>query len=81
MILFYKMEQRNNSFNEKMILTDLDYVELYAEKLKEDNTLFKQQKILIESQLHSSKAIFMSKFGEKNFKLNARKYLREIGLI
>ncbi len=30
---------------------DLDYVELYAERLKEDNRLFKQQKKLIESRL------------------------------
>jgi hypothetical protein len=63
------------------IMTDLDYVELYAKKLKEDNSLFEQQKMLIESQLHSSASVFKNKFGDKNFKENARKYLREIGLI
>jgi hypothetical protein len=62
-------------------MCDSDYIELYANKLKEDNRIFNQQKILIESQMHSSKAIFKNKFGTKNFKENARKYLKEIGLI
>jgi hypothetical protein len=63
-------------------ITDLEYVELYANKLKNDNSLFKQQKKLIESQLHSSSAIFKTMFGNgKNFKINARKYLNKIGLI
>lgn len=56
--------------------TDLDYVEFYANKLKLDNSIFKQQKKLIESQLKSSSDIFRKKFG-KNFKINARKYLKE----
>ena len=60
--------------------TDLDYVELYSEKLREDSSLFKQQKVLIESQMKSSRSVFKNFFG-KNFKLNARKYLRGIGLI
>ena len=62
--------------------TDLDYIELYANNLKKDNSLFKQQKILIESQLHSSSALFKRMFDtQKNFKNNAREYLRSIGLI
>ena len=62
--------------------TDLDYVELYANKLKEDNSLFKQQKMLIESQLHGSSDLFRKMFGtQNNFKLNARKHLKSIGLI
>lgn len=60
--------------------TDMDYVEFYANKLKLDNTIFKQQKKLIESQLKSSSDIFKQKFG-KNFKLNARKYLKEQRII
>jgi len=59
---------------------DLDYVKLYAEKLKKDNRLFVQQKKLIESQLKSSSDLAKKKFG-KNFKFNVRKYLRAIGLI
>ena len=62
-------------------MDDLDYVEFYAKKLKEDSTIFKQQKILIESQLKASSQLFKNMFGEKNFKQNARKYLREVGLI
>ena len=62
--------------------TDLDYVELYANKLKNDNSLFKQQKILIESQLHGSSELFRKMFGtQNNFKTNARKHLKGIGLI
>lgn len=63
------------------IISDLDYVELYANKLKEDNKLFLQQKKLIESQLHASSSIFRNRFGKKDFKKNARIYLKEIGLI
>jgi len=60
--------------------TDLDYVELYALKLRDDNSIFRQQKMLIESQLQSSSELFKKMFG-KNFKDNARKYLRIRGLI
>ncbi|MBI3033136.1 hypothetical protein HYY69_06690 [Candidatus Woesearchaeota archaeon] len=62
-------------------LTSLEFVEFYSEKIKEDNTLFKQQKMLIESQMKSSSSFFLNKLGKKNFKENARKYLREMGLI
>ena len=61
--------------------SDLDYVELYAEKLKKDNSLFKQQKKLIESQLHSSSSLFKKMFAGRDFKVCARKYLRGIGLL
>ena len=61
--------------------TRLDYIELYANKLKRDNSIFKQQKMLIESQLHSSSALFKGMFAKgKEFKANARKYLSSIGL-
>ena len=59
----------------------MDYVELYAEKLKSDNSLFAQQKKLIESQLHGSSSLFGNMLTEGNFKTNARKYLKGIGLI
>lgn len=62
--------------------TDLDYIEFYANKLKKNKSLFKQQKMLIESQLHSSSVLFKKMFGaQKNFKNNAREYLKGIGLI
>tara|TARA_Y100000310_G_scaffold59583_1_gene54978 strand:+ start:301 stop:501 length:201 start_codon:yes stop_codon:yes gene_type:complete len=61
--------------------TYLDYVIIYANKLKEDNSLFKQQKMLIESQLRSSSMLFRKMFGSKNFKANARRYLKKIDLI
>ena len=62
--------------------TDSDYIEFYANKLKKDNSLFKQQKILIESQLHGSSDLFKKMFGTQNdFKINARKHLKSIGLI
>ena len=62
------------------IMTDLDYVILYANQLKKDESLFEQQKKLIESQFKSSSSLFRNSFG-KDFKTNARKYLKGIGLI
>jgi len=61
-------------------MKDIDYIKLYAEKLKEDNSLFEQQKKLIESQLNGSISLFKNMFKE-DFKTNARKYLKGIGLI
>ena len=60
--------------------TDMDYTEFYANKLKKDNSIFKQQKVLIESQLKGSSALFKKMFGT-HFKDNAREYLRKRGLI
>ncbi|MBU0907072.1 MAG: hypothetical protein KKE05_02845 [Nanoarchaeota archaeon] len=66
----------------KKLLTDLDYVRLYAEKMRRDNSLFEQQKVLIESQLQSSRSLFQNTFGiGAEFKKNAREYLRKVGLI
>lgn len=62
--------------------TDMDYVELFAKKLKEDKNLFQQQKTIIESQLHSSWEIFRKKFGTgEEFKAKAREYLRGTGFL
>jgi len=66
----------------KKPVKDIEYVELYAEKLREDNGFFKQQKELINSQISSSSLIFKNKFGEGEvFKKKAREYLRKVGLI
>ena len=62
-------------------ISDIDYVELYANKLKYDNSLFKQQKMLIESQLRASSSIFRNMFAGDNFKEKARAYLKSIGLL
>jgi uncharacterized ion transporter superfamily protein YfcC len=62
-------------------ITDLDYVKLYAKKLKKDKSLFEQQKKLIESQMKSSSELAKKMFGEKDFEINARKYLRKINLL
>jgi len=62
--------------------TRLDYIEFYACELKKNNSFFNQQKMLIESQLQSSSSLFRKMFvSQKNFKDNARKYLKGIGLI
>jgi len=66
----------------KIPVKNLDYVELYAEKLREDNSLFEQQRELIETQMGSSIYVFGNKFGKgENFKKAAREYLKKIGLI
>ncbi len=61
--------------------TDLDYVEIYAEKLKENPKFFKQQKELIDSQLIASSDLTKKRFSKENFKTEIRKYLLEIGLL
>ena len=61
-------------------LTDLDYVKLYAERLKEDNALFEQQKMLIDSQLKASSSLFKKAFCG-DFKLKAREYAKSFGLL
>jgi len=63
-------------------VTDMDYVELYAKKLKEDKRHFEQQKVIIESQMESSISVFRNMFGEgEEFKANARDYLKKMGII
>ena len=62
--------------------TDMDYVVLYAEKLREDNSIFKQQKTFIESQMKSSKDMFRNLFGKGEVcKKKARVYLKSRDLI
>ena len=61
-------------------MKEIDYVTLYAESLKENNLLFEQQKMLIESQLKASSSLFTKTFSG-DFKLQARSYLRGIGLL
>jgi len=66
----------------KVPVGNLDYVEIYAMKLRKDNSFFVQQKKLIESQLYGSSSLFKNMFTDrKDFKINARKYLKKIGLI
>lgn len=67
--------------NNRKIMTDLDYVEYYAEKLKQDNKFFVQHKLLIDSQILASRSIFRNKFKGQDFKTEARKYLRELKII
>ncbi len=60
---------------------DIDYVTFYAKKLREDNRYFAQQKMLIDSQIQASRSFFQKKFEGKDFKTEARKYLKAIGLL
>lgn len=62
-------------------LTDLDYVEQYASKMKGDNRIFRQQSRLIECQMRSSSSMFRNMFKGIDFKTGAREYLRKIGLL
>lgn len=62
--------------------TRMDYVKIYGQKMRKDSSLFRQQKMLIESQLQSSSQIFRSMFGDgKDFEKKARVYLRKVGMI
>jgi len=60
--------------------TDLDYVELYAKKLRENPKFFKQQKELIDSQMSGSSALTKQRFSKENFKAQVRAHLKEIGI-
>ena len=62
-------------------LKEFDFVTFFAKKLKNDNTLYEQQKVLIESQMKSSKEFFKNNFNGKNFKKEARDYLKAVGKI
>jgi len=64
----------------KVPKSDLDYVEIYAKKLRENPKFFKQQKELIESQLLSSLNLTKKRFSKENFKTLARAHLKEIGV-
>ena len=76
----YKLDKNDSriGFYTMKPKTDLDYVELYARKLKNDNSLFRQQKKLIESQLKSSSSLFRNMFGKSGFKEKAREYINSI---
>ena len=63
------------------LMNDLDYVRLYSKKIKTNNSLFDQKKKLIESQLNASSSLFKKMFRNKNFKSDARKYLKSVGLL
>ena len=65
----------------KIPKTDLDYVELYAKALRENPKLFEQYKMLINSQIKSSRSFFQNRFKGKDFKTEARKYLKARGVI
>ena len=59
----------------------IDYVKFYAEKMRDNNQYFKQQKMLIDSQIIASRSLFKNKFKGSDFKKEAREYLREVGLL
>jgi len=60
---------------------DIDYVEIYAEKLKNNPKFFKQQKELIDSQLTISSDLTKKRFSKENFKSEVREHLRGIGVL
>jgi len=62
----------------------MNFVRYWAEYVRthDDEDWSKQQKVLIDSQLENSKNVFKSMFGTgEDFKVNARKYLGQMGLI
>lgn len=65
----------------KKPVKDLDYVELFAKKMKEDNSLFKEQKRLIESQMKANRSLIRNMFSENDFESEARLYLKRLGII
>lgn len=62
-------------------MSDLDYVELYAQRLREDGRVFEQQRRFIEAQLEASKSLFGRMFAQEEFKERAREFLAGRGLL
>ena len=66
----------------RKLVEDIDYVEFFSEKLRDDSSLFKQHKKFIDSQFRMSQSLFSNAFGkDMRFKINARRYLLKRGLI
>lgn len=62
----------------------MNFVRYWAEYVRthDDEDWSKQQKVIIDSQLESSKNVFKKMFGTgTDFKINVRKYLGRMGLI
>lgn len=66
---------------QKIPQIDKDYIEVYALELKKNPKLFKQQRILINNQIQSSRSFFKNLFRGKDFKKEARGYLKARNLI
>lgn len=66
---------------QKIPKIDKDYIEFYALELKKNPKLFKQQKTLINNQIQSSRSFFKNLFRGKDFKKEARVYLKARNLI
>jgi len=65
----------------KAPLTDIEYIEYYAKRLKNNSKYFKQQKEFIESQMKISSSLFLRRFSKEDFNANAREYLKNIGML
>ena len=61
--------------------SNLEYVQMYADKLKNNPGLFCQQKMLIDSQITASRSLFGHMLEKSDFKAEARTYLKKIGLL
>lgn len=63
-------------------MNKINFVKLFAQRLRENPSFFAQQKTLIDSQIQSSREIFRKRFGTgKKFKKNAREFLKNTGRI
>jgi len=62
-------------------LRELEFIEYFAIRLRNDNRLFNLQKEIVEGHIHSLNKYFKNKFGDKNFKENAREYLKRMDII
>ena len=61
--------------------TRMDYVELYAKKLRNEPLLFEQQRMLIDSQIIASRELSRNMFGDADFRKNARACLKKRGIL
>ena len=62
----------------------INFVKYWAEYIRthSDKDWSKQQNMLINSQIKASQSLFRNSFGQgDDFKKNARKYLRKVGVL
>ncbi len=57
------------------------FTKYFSQQLKENPLLFKEQGQFVDNHVQISNNLFIKHFGKENFEENARKYLRERGIL
>jgi len=62
--------------------SNFDYIDFYVQKMNEDPVnYFEQHKEFINAQIKGSNSLFSNMFKDGDFKIQAREYLRNRGIL